>query len=91
MLSPGERVLVPTEVKSGAFPNERFVTVETQEGPISGFAQTDSIVEQDTGNYLFAEVQNVTPQALTVKLFASFFTTTGLATMAPSGILKATG
>jgi hypothetical protein len=78
-LSPGEKVYVPSEVGLGAFPDERLVTVETNEGPVSGFAQ-ESFLKTDGGdNYLLAEVQSVSGQTLTVRLFGSFFTTTGLA------------
>jgi hypothetical protein len=90
MPAPGERVLVPTQVEAGAFPNEKLVTVETQEGPISGFARADLIVQQPTGQYLVAEVKAITEGSVTVKIFGSFFTTTGLAIVAP-GMLKATG
>jgi hypothetical protein len=92
MRKPGERVLVPTEVEAGAFPNEKLVTVETQDGPISGFARQESIVEEKTGQYLMAEVKTVSEKALTVRLFGSFFTTTGLAVISDSpNILKAAG
>ena len=90
MLAPGERVLVPTQVEAGAFPNEKLVTVETQEGPISGFARADLIVQNATGQYLVAEVKTISESSATVKIFGSFFTTTGLATISPE-MLKATG
>jgi hypothetical protein len=92
MPEPGERVLVPTDVEAGAFPNERLVTVETQDGPISGFAKSDFIVELPNGQYLVAEVKNVTEHLLTVQLSGSFFTTTGIAIIPNSAkILKAAG
>lgn len=86
---PGETVLVPTNVKAGAFPGEKLVSVETKDGIVSGFAKSDSIVEQSNAQYLKAEVKNVTRQTLTVKLAGSFFTTTGLADISSSLVLKA--
>ena len=92
MPRPGERVLVPTEVKAGAFPGEKFVTVSTESGPVSGFAKADAIVNRGTGQYLLAEVKNVSAKTLTVKLAGSFFTTTGVAEISASmPILKAAG
>jgi hypothetical protein len=92
MPEPRERVLVPTDVEAGAFPNEKLVTVETQDGPISGFAKSDFIVERSNGQYLLAEAKIVTAQSLTVQLSGSFFTTTGIAIIPNSArILKVAG
>lgn len=93
MRTPGERILVPTEVEAGAFPNEKLVTVRTQDGPVSGFAPANFIVERSTGQpYLLAEVKGVSAGSLTVRLFGSFFTTTGLARISDSTeVLEATG
>lgn len=91
MPRPGEKVLVPTEVKAGAFPGERLVTVSTDTGPISGFAKTDVIVARGGGSYLVGEVKNVSGSSSTIKLAGSFFTTTGLANIPNSRILKAAG
>src|SRR5712691_927826 len=88
---PGEKVLIPTEVKAGAFPGEKLVTVDTERGPISGFVRADLIVVRDGGQYLLAEVTRVSSNALTVRLFGSFFTTTGLADIPKSTrLLRAT-
>jgi hypothetical protein len=91
MPRPGETVLVPTNVKAGAFPGERLVTVSTSAGPVSGFAKADAIVNRGTEQYLVAEVKNVSAQTLTVKLTGSFFTTTGLADIPSAQVLKAVG
>ncbi len=88
---PGEKVLVPTDVKAGAFPGERLVTVSTQAGPISGFAKTDVIIDRGGGTYLVGQVTTASPTTSTVKLAGSFFTTTGLAEILNSRILKAAG
>jgi|SRR6187401_1730866 hypothetical protein len=90
MPRPGEKVLVPTDVKAGAFPGERLVTVQTPSGPISGFAKADAIVDVGDGTYLVAEVKTVSGSTSTVKLVGSFFTTTGLASI-PNARLKAAG
>jgi hypothetical protein len=91
MPRPGEKVLVPTEVKAGAFPGERLVTVSTDTGPISGFAKADAIIAHKGGSYLIGEIKNISGSSSTVKLSGSFFTTTGLANIQTSRILKAAG
>ena len=91
MPRPGEKVLVPTNVKDGAFPGERLVTVNTPTGPISGFARVDAIIDRGGGSYLVAEVKTVSGTTSLVKLAGSFFTTTGLATIPNERILKAAG
>jgi hypothetical protein len=78
-LSPGDEILIPTEAKSGAFPGERLVTVSTETGPISGFTKADFVIDQGDGTYLLAEVKRVLSDVVTVRLYGSFFTTTGLA------------
>jgi len=78
-LEPGEKVLVPTNVDDGAFPGENLVTVETKTGPVSGFTKAVNIVHKHGDSYLMAEVEDVSEDTLTVRLFGSFFTTTGLA------------
>lgn len=85
--APGQKVLVPTEVKAGAFPGERLVTVKTEDGPISGFAKEDHVVARKGNQYLLAEVTKVSDETLTVRLFGSFFTTTGLADIPKSAAL----
>lgn len=78
-LAPGDKVLVPTQATPGAFPGEKLVTVSTEAGPVSGFAKTDFVIDRDDATYLLAEVRRVSRDTITVRLFGSFFTTTGLA------------
>jgi hypothetical protein len=87
-LAPGEKILVPTEAKSGAFPGEKLVTVRTESGPVSGFAKADFVVDRGDGTYLVAEVKRVSGDVVTVKLYGSFFTTTGLADIPKSAALR---
>jgi len=93
MAQLGERVWIPTEVEAGAFPGEKLVTLDTQTGPVSGFARADSIIEQGSGKYyLPAEVKAMTPSTLIALLLAgSFFTTTGLVEVSRDRVLKPSG
>lgn len=85
----GDRVYVQAQVDQGAFPAERFVTVETKDGSVSGFAKADFVVNKGGRSYLLAEVKGVHPDNITVMLFGSFFTTTGLANIPSNAICKA--
>jgi len=91
MADQGELVYVPTDVDAGAFPGEKLVTIETDEGPISGFARDESIHTDGGDSYIKAEVrgQSASGKFLTVLLFGSFFTTTGLATISSDRVLRA--
>jgi len=89
----GETVLIPAEVTSGAFPGEKLVTLDTQAGPVSGFASTDAIIERSGRKfYLPAQVKGITQDILTVYLLTgSFFTTTGLAQISTDKVLRRAG
>ena len=85
----GDSVLVPTEIDSGAFPNEKLVTVNTEDGPVSGFARDEQIVQQSGSHFLRGIVERVADQIVTVKISGSFFTTTGSASIQKSQIRQA--
>jgi hypothetical protein len=86
----GDKVYIPIEIVDGAFPGESLVTVETTKGPISGFAKSANILKKDDHSYLLAEVTDVAQDTLTVRLFGSFFRTTGLAYISSdSNLLRA--
>ena len=87
-LVPGDEILVPTDAKSGAFPGERLVTIATDHGPISGFAKSDFVIDQGDGTFLVAEVKRIAADYVTVRLYGSFFTTTGLADIPKSTALR---
>lgn len=89
MTTQGDAVLVPTEVDAGAFPNEKLVTVNTEKGPVSGFARNEQIVQEPDGHYLRGIVEHVADQIVTVKLSGSFFTTTGSAAVQKSLLRQA--
>jgi hypothetical protein len=82
-IQPGERILVPVSVSNGPFPNERLITFEGMDGPISGFIKADQIKPGEDGSFIDAVVLEVEEKALLVRLHGSFFTTTGQAYMSP--------
>lgn len=83
-LTPGEKIYIPSTVQGGPFVGERLVTIETKEGPISGFVPGDCVIERTDGSFIMGVVKSVTEDTLTVLLSGSFFTTTGLAFLSPA-------
>lgn len=76
----GQTVQIRCDIQPGAFPTEYLVTFQTNEGPVSGFVRGEQISHAETDKgYIFATVQGVSEDTLTVMVRGSFFTTTGLA------------
>jgi hypothetical protein len=86
----GQKVRVRCEVQPGPFENEKLITLNTIHGPISGFLGAHDLesVEGEIG-YVRAIVLNSTEKFVTVRLQGSFFTTNGLAELAPEEALAA--
>jgi hypothetical protein len=77
---PGQTVVIPCDVKSGAFPGEFLITFDTVDGPVSGFVNQDKILNvKDDKGYIKGAVEAVSDDTVTVWVRGSFFTTTGLA------------
>jgi hypothetical protein len=77
-LKVGDLVGTPCSIQLGPFPDERLVTVETEEGLISGFVKSANlrIDRNDEERGLVAgNVVQVRSDSITVRLFGSFFTT----------------
>ncbi len=72
----GQRVGVPCQIQPGPFPGERLVTIETNDGVISGFVR-DQEVRVTTGNNgtVFGTVLEVSNEYVSVRIAGSFFTT----------------
>ncbi len=78
--APGQRVQIPCKVQQGPFPSEFLVTFETVEGPVSGFVREQDFRRVGEGSgYIFATVEEVGEDTLSVMVRGSFFRTTGLA------------
>lgn len=83
MYTPGMAVGLACTVASGAFPDEQLVTFEAIDGTVSGFVKPEEIQNIDGEPRLRAVVQEVSSDRLTVLVRGSFFTTTGIAYVAP--------
>ena len=74
----GEIVGVACSIQLGPFPDERLVTVETEDGLISGFVKQFNLKLNDPDpehGFVKGAVVQTADESITVKLFGSFFTT----------------
>ena len=85
----GMSIYIPVTVSEGPFPGESLITIDALEGPISGFIRSDQIKMIEDKRVVEATVQGWKSDCLTVRLHGSFFTTTGIANIAPGNHLRA--
>ncbi len=89
-LEIGQMVKIQCDIQPGPFADERLVTVETIQGPISGFADSASLVDiQGESGYILGRIVSFGPDSVTVHLYGSFFTTNGLADLSSDRPLAA--
>ena len=75
-LKKGDLVAIPCTVQMGPFPDEKLVTVETTEGPISGFVKLPNLhLKDDENGFVRGLVVSVAETTITAQLYGSFFTT----------------
>jgi len=78
----GDLIGVLCEVQPGPFPNERVVTIETIDGPISGFVREENVRKSKRGWIVRAEVRGIGKDDIVlVQIQGSFFTTNGVASV----------
>ena len=76
----GAKVRVLCSKSPGAFLNEYLISIDTQDGPISGFIDANEVEVTDRGdNYVWGIVHKVEKERIVIDLPGSFFTTTGIA------------
>lgn len=78
-LTIGEIVGVPCQISSGAFPDEKFISLESAQDVITGFVN-ERILQTSDGNkgYVFGIVQEIGEETVKVWIEGSFFNTSGL-------------
>lgn len=74
-----EIVGVPCEISSGAFSEEKFITLKSAEEIITGFVNNKLLynIEGDRG-YVYGVVQEIKEGMINVWIEGSFFNTSGL-------------
>ena len=78
-LSVGQEVSILCKVQPGPFSDEPLVTIESIDGPISGFVSTDELIHGANGEPRVRGVVNkVEGRIIEVWIKGSFFTTNGL-------------
>ena len=74
---PGDVVGIACQIQEGPFPEEKLITVETIDGPISGFVKLENLnIEEEADNGVVrGTVVSAKDETITVKISGSFFTT----------------
>lgn len=85
----GTVIGIPCEVKPGPFSEERFISFDTTDGPVTGFVRETDLNETDHRWRVRAVVVNVLEDVIEVRVRGSFFTTNGLATIQRSAAVAA--
>jgi len=75
-LTIGQQVWIPCKVQPGPFSEEPLVTIDSIDGPMTGFVNLDELKED---HFVRGLVRNVTKDHVEVWIRGSFFTTNGLA------------
>ena len=77
-LKVGQQVWIRCTVQPGPFSEERLVSVETVDGPVTGFVRTEELRSDD--HFVRGVVRDVAEEEyVEVWIRGSFFTTNGLA------------
>jgi hypothetical protein len=75
----GDVIGVQCRVQPGPFSEERLVSFDTVDGPVSGFVREVNLKEVESQWFIRAVVQGIRDDILEVRVKGSFFTTNGLA------------
>jgi hypothetical protein len=70
----GQQVWIRCKVQPGPFSDERLVTIESVDGPISGFVRNEEL----KGDSVRGVVRSMGEKVIEVWIEGSFFTTNGL-------------
>ncbi len=88
-LKPGDAIAVPCEFDLGPFSDEKLVTVNTVDGPISGFVQTYDLKETGGKWFVRGYVVKVHKDSFEVRIRGSFFNTNGIASISREAAVAA--
>ena len=77
-LSVGQQVWIRCKVQPGPFSDEPLVTVESLDGPVSGFVSSDELTTVDGESRVRSVVRSIEKDRVEVWIKGSFFTTNGL-------------
>lgn len=80
-IAVGKEIRVPCKVQPGPFSEEHVVTIDTANGPISGFVREDNLIHLKSQWYVRGIVRDIKKDTVLVWIKGSFFTTNGLASV----------
>jgi hypothetical protein len=78
-IAVGQEIRVPCKVQPGPFSEEYVVTIDTIDGPISGFVREENLIKLKSEWYARGVVREIRRDTILVWIKGSFFTTNGLA------------
>ena len=77
----GDTIAVICEVSPGPFSDELLISVETVNGPISGFVRSSELREEGSQSYVRGKVKQASEHVIEVWIRGEFFSTAGLASV----------
>jgi hypothetical protein len=80
-LTVGKEAWIRCKVQPGPFSDEPLVTIDTIEGPVSGFIQAGELKKQGDGTAVRGIVRSMENDHVEVWIRGSFFTTNGIASV----------
>jgi hypothetical protein len=89
IINAGDVVGIRCTVQAGPFSEERLISFEAVDGPVSGFVNENELKRVDDIWLVRAVVQSVHDDILEVIVRGSFFTTNGLASIQKSYAMAA--
>lgn len=76
MFKVGQEIGIPCQIQGGAFSNEYLISIDTEEGLLSGFADERDVKRTDGDRGVIrATVVDLDQRGVRVRLHGSFFTT----------------
>jgi hypothetical protein len=88
VLSVGQPVWIQCKVQPGPFSEEPLVTIESIDGPITGFVKSEELKSDGEQAAVRGIVRGIEKDHVEVWIKGSFFTTNGLANV-PTGLAMA--
>ena len=83
-LAPGQEIWIHCKVQPGPFSEELLVTIDSIDGPISGFVRSDELKDGPDGqSRVRGIVRSVGRDSVEAWVKGSFFTTNGLTNVRP--------
>ena len=84
--SPGEEVNIPCTIQPGAFPNERLITIKTDDAELTGFVNVERLIQSGlTHGFIVGRIVYQDKHSMMIQMPASFFTTASGRTSVNSG------